>query len=49
MPRVLVVGGESRRMCRFRDGAIEDFLEGVDASAVGRGVVHEMHLRMASA
>ncbi len=42
--RVFVVRGESGRMCGFRDGSVKDFLQGVDALAVGVFVVHEMHL-----
>lgn len=43
MSRVLVVGGEARRVCGFGDFASDHFLERVDALACVIEGVHEMH------
>jgi hypothetical protein len=32
-------------VCGFGDFGADDFVEGVDALALGRGGVHEMHFR----
>ena len=34
VPRVLVIGGESSRVCRLGDLAVQDFLEGIHPLAV---------------
>lgn len=43
LPRIFIVRGESGRMCRLRHFVGLDFLQSVDALAVGVEGIHKMH------